>query len=138
MRIEFIESSLGVRLPESYREFVTRYGAVWTPELIECTLAQKAAYSSVQDFLKPTQILSETRNWRKLCLPADYVAFATDCTGSLFAFRQLPARDQRPEDAAIWFFDHEEGTTEPDAASFDDWISRSCRFENPTRSLRWT
>ena len=115
------EAALGVLWPESYRQFAITCGAVYTPSLLELVVEKQAAFGDVQQFLTPKQSVTETRRWR-LEPAGGCAAFASDCSGSFFAFRQLLATEPRQDDAAVWLFDHESGEVVEQAASFDEWL----------------
>jgi len=117
------EAALGVLWPESYRQFAMACGAVYTPSLLDLVVERKAGFSEVQQFLTPKQSVTETRRWR-LEPEGGCAAFASDCSGSFFAFRQLTATQSRPDDAAVWLFDHEAGEAVKQAASFDGWLGQ--------------
>jgi hypothetical protein len=120
--IEAAETALGVPWPESYRQFALLCGAVYSPSLRDLIAEQKPRYSDVQQFLTAKQSVTETRRWR-LEPTGRCVAFASDCSGNWFAFRDLIA-SSRADDAAVWLFDHENDTVTVESESFDAWISR--------------
>ena len=117
------EASLGVLWPESYRQFAMACGAVYTPSLLDLIVEHKPGFGDVQQFLTPKQSVTETRRWR-LEPAGGCAAFASDCSGSFFAFRQLTATEPRPDDAAVWLFDHDAGEVVEQAKSFDEWLGR--------------
>lgn len=117
------EAALSLLWPESYRQFALACGAVYSPALLELVLGRKVGFADVQQFLTPKQSVTETRRWR-LDPSGGCAAIASDCSGSFFAFRQLPATEPRPDDAAVWLFDHDTGEVVQQAASFDDWLGR--------------
>jgi hypothetical protein len=117
------ESALGVLWPEAYRQFVMTCGAVYTPSLLDLVVEQNPGFGDVQQFLTPKQSVTETRRWR-LEPTGGCAAFASDGSGSFFAFRQLTATEPRPDDAVVWLFDHDEGEFVEQAASFDEWLGR--------------
>jgi hypothetical protein len=117
------EAALGVLWPESYRHFAMACGAVYTPGLLDLVVERKPGFGDVQQFLTPKQSVTETRRWR-LEPVGGFAAFASDCSGSFFAFRQLPAAGARPDDAAVWVFDHDAGEAVDQAAYFDEWLGR--------------
>ncbi len=115
------EAALGVLWPESYRLFAMACGAVYTPGLLDLVLENKLGIGDVQQFLTPKQAVTETRRWR--LEPAGGCAvFASDSSGSFFAFRQL--HGPRLDDAPVWLFDHEAGEFVEQAPGFDTWLSR--------------
>ena len=122
-QLEAAEAALGVRWPESYRRFALACGAVYSPSILDLVVDRRLDFSDVQQFLTPRQSITETRRW-----PPDstggHLVFAYDCSGNLFAFRDLPASPPRPDDAPVWFFDREEDTVAVEAGSFDDWLGR--------------
>jgi hypothetical protein len=117
------EAALKVLWPESYRQFALACGAVYTPSLLDLVMERKPGFGDVQQFLTPKQSVTQTRQWQ-LEPGGGCAAFAIDCSGSFFAFRQLPATDPRPDDAAVWLFDHDVEEVVPQAASFDEWLGR--------------
>src|SRR5262249_2997513 len=102
------EAALGVLWPGSDRQFAMACGAVDTRGLLDLVVERKPGFGDVQQFLTPKQSVTETRRWR-LEPVGGCAAFASDCSGSFFAFRQLPAAGARPDDAAVWLFDHDAG-----------------------------
>jgi len=117
------EVALGVLWPDSYRQFATAYGAVYTPSLLDLVVEQKTGFGDVQRFLTPKQSVTETRRWQ-LEPAGGCAAFASDCSGSFFAFRELTATEPRLDDAAVWLFDHDVGEVVEQAPSFDEWLGR--------------
>ena len=105
------ESALKVLFPDSFRQFAEECGAVYCPSL-----------PSIQQFLTPKQVVTETRRWR-LELPS-YAIFASDGSGNWFLFRDLQPEEPRVDDATVWMFDLENGEAVREAASFVEWITR--------------
>lgn len=117
------EAGLGILWPETYRQFTMACGAAYTPSILDLVVERKPGFGDVQQFLTPKQSVTETRRWR-LEPEGGCAAFASDCSGNFFAFRQLPTAEPRPDDAAVWLFDHEAGEVVEQAASFDEWLGR--------------
>lgn len=117
------EAALGLLWPESYRRFALAFGAVYTPGILDLVVKHKPGFGDVQQFLTPKQSVTETRRWR-LEPDGGCAAFASDSSGSFFAFRQLKAAEPRLEDAPVWLFDHEAGDVIEQAASFDEWLGQ--------------
>ena len=122
-QVQAAESALGVQWPDSYRRFALCCGAVYSPSILDFVVDRKPGFSDVQQFLTPRQSVTETRRW-DLESAGGCVAFAYDCAGNLFAFRDLPVSPPRPDDAALWFFDHEADTVTGECRSFDEWLDR--------------
>ncbi len=116
------EVALGVLWPEAYRQFSMTCGALYTPGLLDLIVEHKADFGDVQQFLTPKQSITETRRWH-LEPQGGCVAFASNCEGSFYAFRQL-STTKRQEDAAVWLFDHEAGEIVEQANSFEEWIDQ--------------
>lgn len=121
--IETAESALGVLWPESFRQFALSCGALYCPSLLDLVVQRQPGYSDVQQFLTPRQTTTETRRWH-LEPAGQCLAFASDSSGNWFAFRDLQASPRRPDDAAVWLFDHDDETVKAEAASFDEWLKR--------------
>ena len=117
------ETALGVLIPESYRQFALNHGAVNSPSLLDLVVAKQSGFSDVQQFLKPKQMVTETRRWN-LAPDGGGIAFAADSSGNWFMFRGLTDATPRPDDAAVWLFDIEAGEPALQADSFDKWIER--------------
>jgi len=122
-KVDAAEAALGVLWPESYRRFVLRFGSPWVPAILDLVCDRRADFSDVQQFLTPREAVVETRR-SGLAPDGAWTVLATDCSGNLFAFRDLPAAPPRPDDAPVWRFDHEEGETKLEAPSFDAWLAR--------------
>src|SRR5262249_4069161 len=102
------EAAPGLLWPESYRQVAMASGAVYTHSVLDLVVEHKPGFGDVQQFLTPKQSVTETRRWR-LEPAGGCAAFASDGSGSFFAFRQLTATEPRPDDAAVWLFDHDAG-----------------------------
>jgi hypothetical protein len=118
-----VEATLGVLLPGAYRQFALACGAVFAPSLTDLVADRRPGYSAPQQFLTPKQAVTETLRWG-LDPAGACLAFAADEAGSWFAFRQLPGAAPRPDDAAVWLFDLEDGAATVEAESFDGWVER--------------
>jgi len=117
------EGALSVVWPESYRQFALVCGAPYSPGLLDLVNARSPGFGEVQQFLTLRQSVTETRRWQ-LEPERGCAAFASDCSGNFFAFRQLSAAEPRADDAVVWLFDHEAGTVIQQAPSFDQWLSQ--------------
>ena len=122
-QIAAAESALAVQWPASYRQFALTCGALYTPAILDLVEDRGGEGFDVQQFLTPRQSVTETRRWQ-LEPDGACVAFASDCAGNWFAFRNLPASPPRPDDAPVWVFDLENVTVTIEADSFDEWLRR--------------
>lgn len=115
-----VELRFGFRLPPDYRDGVLRFGLVSpTIALLDAIVDGKLDIADLSELLAPQEMIDITEAWRDMGLPADMVAFASDCCGNLFCFRTDGS-------SAIHHFDHDFGTTETIADSFTGWIDDYC------------
>jgi hypothetical protein len=121
------EAKLSVLLPEAYRQFALANGAIYCPAILDLVIDRKAAFADVQQFLTPRQSVTETGRWH-LDPDGGCAAFASDSSGNFFAFRQLPASGTRPDDAAVWLFDHEAEEVVEQGETFDEWLNGFLRL----------
>jgi hypothetical protein len=118
-----IESELATVLPQSYITFMQTHGSVFTPSLLSLIVDGRHAQWDVQQFLQAAEVIEDTRmNWSG-DMSNTLVCFAYDSGGNLFCFRRSQPGMARPEDAPVWFFDHEFcDDFSQIAESFDDWL----------------
>ncbi|WP_165250402.1 SMI1/KNR4 family protein [Paludisphaera soli] len=122
-QVDAAEAVLGVLWPESYRRVALACGVLSTGSLLRLIAERDPGFSDVQEFLTPRQVVVETR--RSGLEPAGaWVVIATDCSGNLFAFRDVPSSPPGPDDAPVWLFDHDEDSIAVEAPSFDAWLAR--------------
>lgn len=123
--LRIVEQRLDIRLPNDYRRAVLRAGLPRpTLALLNTIVNRELDLRDVSGFLNPSEIASVTEDWRGLGLHEELVAFATDCMGNLFCFRN--ANDGK-EAVPVFFFDHDIQTVDAIAPSFDQWIDEFCR-----------
>lgn len=127
-----VEQELGIVLPESYRSFILHHGPVRTPSLLHLVVVLEAKLWAIDDFIKPTEIVSDSRLYWSGGMSKDLVGFAGDGMGNMFCFRRSPDSTLPPDDASIWFFDHEfcDDVTEL-SDSFDSWLFSYLKLKRP-------
>lgn len=119
------EDQLAYRFPTPYRQAVLEVGLPsLTADIWDDIDAANADLAHLSDFLSPGEALETTRDWASMGLPKNMVAFAADSSGNLFAFRKGSSGD------AVWFFDHDFGTTKRISSSFADWLASYCKLPN--------
>lgn len=118
------EDSLPTRLPAEYRNAVLQFGLPHpTIELLDAIVDRELELRDVNRFLSPSEIVTETEEWRALGLPKGLVAFASDCMGNLFCF---PTQADVDGKVPVFYFDHDQGSAEVIAPSFSGWIDEFC------------
>lgn len=122
--LERAEQDLQFRFPADYRSAVLQSGLPRpTIDLLDTIVDRNLDLPDVSDFLSPSDVIAVTRDWRPLGLPANLVAFATDCMGNLFCFA---ADTGAGEASPIFLFDHDEKSVDLIAHSFTGWIEGYC------------
>lgn len=119
-QLDKIEEALNTRLPEAYRQFMTRHGAVYTPSILDEVADGKLAKPDIQEFLKPKQAIENTKLYWSGGMPTDVIAVASDCMGNMIGFRrQLASSDDSP----VVFFDHDYVEVSELSPSFDEFLA---------------
>jgi len=116
-----IERALGITLPASYRGFVEQYGTPSTAWLLESIVAGKHDLADVASFIDLSQVIETTRDYESAGMQHGCIAIAGDCMGNLFLFRKADCVGE-PQDASVWFFDHDFVTVEQVAPTFTSWL----------------
>lgn len=116
------EDHLGLLLPSAYREFVLHRGAVRSHTLLGLIVDAEADLWDVALFHSPFECVEATEAYHSAGMPERLMAFATDSAGNVFCFDKGDLLDIRPDDAPVWFFDHEFCKDKQLAGSFDSWL----------------
>ena len=119
--IDKIEPALGVVLPASYRAFMTRYGTITCPDLLDAVVDQESDLWDIQSFHAATEVIDATKGYVAAGMRDGLIAFATDSMGNMFCFDKKDLSKLR-DDAPVWFFDHDFCTDSRIADSFDAWL----------------
>jgi len=125
-----IEQHFEVSLPADYRRAVLKTGLPRpTITLLDAIVVRDLDIHSIGDFYSPTEIVEETISWRELGMPDQLIAIASDGCGNKFCFDVTELRAGETANQAVWFFDHDFGTVDQIATSFDAWIATLCEVE---------
>lgn len=116
------EKRLGVFFPVTYREFAATYGAVSAPALLDLIVRNEADLWDINSFFSASECADTTEMYRSGGMSARLVAFAGDSMGNAFCFDQADLITKRPDDAPVWFFDHEFCEDSQLSESFDAWL----------------
>ena len=117
------EQHLGIFLPESYRAFMVTHGAISSESLLGVIVDTGAELRDLMSFIPAPEINEVSRSSWSAGMRSELIAFAIDCRGSFFCFSRSDLLGEQPDDAPIWFFDHDYCTDEQIAGSFDLWLT---------------
>jgi len=132
--IRAAEGELVTTFPQSYLDFITCYGAIYTPAILdlvtggESEIAPEGASFDVQNFLTPAEIVETTRLYWSGGMDNWVVAVASDCMGNVFGFRK-DSSNARPEDSMVFIFDHDFCETKEESPGFDNWLLSFIRLK---------
>ena len=94
----------------------------------ETEIAPEGARMDIQKFLSIAEIVETTKSYWDAGMDNWLVAVANDCMGNVFGFRKCGG-DNRPDEAALFVFDHEFSETSEDASGFDAWLEAFIRIK---------
>jgi hypothetical protein len=118
-----MERELGTLLPQAYLTFMQTHGAVRTPSLPGLVVDAESDLWALADFFAPEEAVGDTKLYWSGGMSTELVGFAGDGMGNMFCFRRLMSVADRPDDAPVWFFDHEFPDDDRELAqSFDGWL----------------
>lgn len=117
-----IEAELRTVLPQSYIDFLQRHGAPFTPHILDLVVNTGRDMPDVREFLPAEQVIRSSRLYWSGGMSDKLIGFASDCMGSMFCFRRQAVGTQRPDDAEVWFFDHDYCSERKLVNSFDELI----------------
>jgi hypothetical protein len=114
--LDQVEAELNTKLPNAYRQFMTRHGKVYTPDILRAIVDQNLDHVDLQNIDSPKEAIEGTKGYWSAGMPPDVIAIANDCMGNMIGFhRHLESL----EDAPVIFFDHDFIEVYPIEASFD-------------------
>jgi hypothetical protein len=119
-QLDLIEEELRSKLPVAYRQFMTRYGAVHTPTILEMIADKNIDHPDIQEFLDPQEAITGTKGYWSAGMPDDIIGVASDCMGNMIGFRR---QTEASDDAPVVFFDHDFVEVSELAPSFDELLT---------------
>ena len=126
------EARLETYFPRFYRQCMVEVGPPCTALSLLSTIVDRSLdLPSIGDFLTPEDIMSTTERWREAGLPENMIAFANSGGGDLYCFEVVPEDAMVPEDAVVWYFDHEEREVESLELNFSVWLALYSNIPNP-------
>jgi hypothetical protein len=122
--LDRVEARFETYLPRCFRQCLEQVGPP-SPglALLSAIVDQRLSVPSLGDFLEPDEMIETTWDWHRAGLPEDMVAFATDVGGNLYCFQVVPETEPVPDDATVWYFDHEEREVESLDLAFSKWLA---------------
>jgi len=117
--IDRIGIELETAIPAAYRRFMTQYGPVYTPDILDAIVDHQLDYPDVQDLFTPDEAISGTKAYWSAGMPFDVIGVASDCMGNMIGFRRQTGT---LDDAAVIFFDHDLVKVSEIADSFDAFL----------------
>lgn len=119
-QLDRIESELATKLPIAFRQFMTKYGPVYTPDTLSEITEGKIDHPDIQYILDPAEVIEGTKGYWVAGMPEDVVGVASDCMGNLIGFRR---QSKVSDDAPVVFFDHDFIEVDQIANSFDEFLA---------------
>jgi len=105
LKIQSLEDSLQIKLPEDFKLFMINYGTLWTPDVLDIIVDNEIEMDDIQQFLSAEEILEDKKSgFTNQIELADLIPFASDCMGNIFAFKSSDIKIERPT-ADVYFFD---------------------------------
>lgn len=121
--IELLEKEFSIHLPADYKNFITTYGNIWTPDILDIVVDNQLDMNDVQEFWEIEKIVEDKKSEWTSQLQTDIIPFASDCMGNIFGFLTADLKVLR-ETADIYFFDHDFDTVDKISDSFTDWMDK--------------
>lgn len=119
-QLDLIEAALNSRLPAAYRQFVSRYGAVFTPLILRGISEAKLDHPDVREFLDSAKMIVDNQACWTGGMPDNVIGVASDCMGNMIGFRRCSSLG---DDAPVVFFDHDFVEVDELASSFDELLA---------------
>ena len=125
------EAELSTVLPQSYLDFLQMHGAPFTPDILGLIVDRGDDMPDIREFLTDDEVVRNSRLYWSGGMSDALIGFASDSMGNMFCFRRQPKGAARPDDAEVWFFDHDFCTEHKVADSFDELIQAYVALKRP-------
>jgi hypothetical protein len=117
--VDSVEAGLGTKLPGAFRAFMTRFGPVHTPGILDQITERGLDHPDIQEFLSASEAVENTKGYWSAGMPDHVIGIASDCMGNMIGFGRS---SERPDDAPVLFFDHDLVEVSEIAPSFDSFL----------------
>ena len=125
--IEKLKKELRINIPNDFELFLTKYGNVYTPDILDIIVDNEIDLYDVQEFWTTERIIYDKQNEWTAQLSTDLIPFASDSMGNIFAFLTSDLKEKK-KSSAVYFFDHDFDTVEKLTDSFSEWIDNYNRI----------
>ncbi len=116
------ENKFNIKLPADFRNFLLKYGSVWTPDVLDIIVEKELDFAEVQNFWDIESMTKDKKEEWTSQLDVDLIPFASDCMGNIYAFKADEIGEKKDK-ALVYFFDHDFDTVEAINESFTDLIN---------------
>jgi hypothetical protein len=121
--IEKLKTELNISIPYEYKLFLTEYGNIYTPEILDLIVDNEIDLYDIQEFWTVERIIYDKKNEWTAQVSTDIIPFASDSMGNIFSFLTADLNKEK-ESSSVYFFDHDFDTVEKIANSFSEWIDK--------------
>lgn len=120
--IERLETELNIKLPIEYKLFISEYGNIYTPEILDKIVDNDIDLNDIQEFWTVKTIINDKQNEWTAKISINIIPIASDCMGNIFAFLAADLNKEK-ENSPVYFFDHDFDSLKRVAHSFSEWIN---------------
>ena len=131
-----VEHRLGISFPAAYLAFLAAHGAVSSQSLLDLIVDSGAELHDLMAFIPAPELVEVSESSWPAGMRSELIAFAMDCMGSFFCFLRADLLGERPDDAPVWFFDHDYCSDEQIFESFDSWLASYFRLDDANSKTR--
>ena len=120
--IDRVESELGIILPNSYRAFIQKHGAIRCGDMLDVIVDIESELWDILYFNSAEEVIESTKAYVGAGMREGLICFASDSMGNMFCFDKKNIQNLG-DDSSIWLFDHDFCSDREISPSFDAWIS---------------